>query len=176
MTVPVFVLQPQTIEPLRRISRALLPCSGPRTTDSWPRYIANRICQDSSRCWTFFLLFCTHAFLAPLYKFYVHAFPWRRRRRSRQQISVIPHRQISSPKVPVLCLCFSSNCTEMTQAIVCIRQNSYLLTPRYRVLLDKLNGLQLVKKFPSFHGTRRFITALTSVRHLSISWARRQNS
>ena len=32
-------------------------------------------------------------------------------------------------------------------------------------------GLQLVKKFPAFHGTRRFITALTSVRHPSLSWA-----
>jgi hypothetical protein len=31
--------------------------------------------------------------------------------------------------------------------------------------------LQLVKKFPAFHGTRRFLTALTRVRHLSISWA-----
>ena len=31
--------------------------------------------------------------------------------------------------------------------------------------------MQLVKKFPTFHGTRRFITALTSVRHLSLSWA-----
>ena len=31
--------------------------------------------------------------------------------------------------------------------------------------------LQLVKKFPAFHGTRRFITALTTVRHLSLSWA-----
>jgi len=31
--------------------------------------------------------------------------------------------------------------------------------------------LQLVKKFPAFHGTRKFITALTSVRHLSLSWA-----
>ena len=31
--------------------------------------------------------------------------------------------------------------------------------------------LQLVKKFPAFHGTPRFITALTSVRHLSLSWA-----
>jgi len=30
--------------------------------------------------------------------------------------------------------------------------------------------LQLVKKFPAFHGTRRFITALTSARHLSLSW------
>ena len=48
---------------------------------------------------------------------------------------------------------------------------TYLLTPWCRVLLEKLTGLQLVKKFPAFHGTRRFITALTSVRHLSISWA-----
>ena len=46
-----------------------------------------------------------------------------------------------------------------------------LLTPWCRVLLEKLTGLQLVKKFPAFHRTRRFITALTSVRHLSLSWA-----
>jgi len=31
--------------------------------------------------------------------------------------------------------------------------------------------VQLVKKFPAFHGTPRFITALTSVRHLFLSWA-----
>jgi len=48
---------------------------------------------------------------------------------------------------------------------------TYLLTPWCRVLPEKLTGLKLVKKFPAFHGTRRFITALTSVRHLSISWA-----
>jgi len=48
---------------------------------------------------------------------------------------------------------------------------TYLLTPWCRVLLEKLTGLQLVKKFPAFHGTRRFITALTTVRHLSLSWA-----
>jgi len=36
---------------------------------------------------------------------------------------------------------------------------------------EKLTGLQLVKKFPAFHGNRRFITALTSVRQLSLSWA-----
>ena len=46
-----------------------------------------------------------------------------------------------------------------------------LLTPWCSVLLVKLTVLQLVKKFPAFHGTRRFITALTSVRHLSLSWA-----
>ena len=48
---------------------------------------------------------------------------------------------------------------------------TYLLTPRCRVLLEKLTGLKLVKKFRAFHGTRRFITALTNVRHLSLSWA-----
>ena len=47
----------------------------------------------------------------------------------------------------------------------------YLLTPWCRVLLEQLTGLQLVKKFPAFHGTPRFITALISVRHLSLSWA-----
>jgi len=44
-----------------------------------------------------------------------------------------------------------------------------LLTPWSRVLLVKLNGFELVKKFPAFYGTRRFITALTSARHLSLS-------
>ena len=48
---------------------------------------------------------------------------------------------------------------------------TYLLTPWCRVLLENLTALLLVKKFPSFHGTRRFISALTSVRHLSLSWA-----
>ena len=48
---------------------------------------------------------------------------------------------------------------------------TYLLTPWCRVLLEKLTGLQLVKKFPAFHGTRMFITAITSVRQLSLSWA-----
>jgi len=46
-----------------------------------------------------------------------------------------------------------------------------LLTPWCRALLKQLTGLQLDKKFPAFHGTRRFITALTSVRHLSLFWA-----
>ena len=41
-----------------------------------------------------------------------------------------------------------------------------------RVILEKLTGFQLVKKFPAFYGTQRFITAFKSVRHLSLSWAR----
>ena len=48
---------------------------------------------------------------------------------------------------------------------------TYLLTPWCRVLLEKLTVLQLAKKFPAFHGTKSFITALTSFRHLSLSWA-----
>ena len=39
--------------------------------------------------------------------------------------------------------------------------------PAYLIFID----LQLVKEFPAFHGTQRLITALTSVRHLSLSWA-----
>ena len=46
-----------------------------------------------------------------------------------------------------------------------------LLTPRSRVLLEKLTGLQPVRKFPAFHGTRTFFTTLTGIRHLSLSWA-----
>ena len=47
----------------------------------------------------------------------------------------------------------------------------YLLTPWCRDLLENVTGFLLVKKFPAIHGTRRFITALTTVRHLSLSWA-----
>ena len=47
----------------------------------------------------------------------------------------------------------------------------YLLTPCSRVLLQKLTGFQPVKKFPAFYGTRWFITAFTTARHLSLSWA-----
>ena len=49
--------------------------------------------------------------------------------------------------------------------------HTYLITPWCRVLLEKLTGLQLVKKFPAFYGTRKFITALTSIHHLSLCWA-----
>jgi len=52
-----------------------------------------------------------------------------------------------------------------------VSTNIYLFTPWCRVLLGKLTGLQKVKKLPAFHGTRRFINALTSVRQMSLSWA-----
>jgi hypothetical protein len=40
-----------------------------------------------------------------------------------------------------------------------------------RVLPEKLTGFQLVEKSSTFSGTWRFITASTSVCHLSLSWA-----
>jgi hypothetical protein len=39
------------------------------------------------------------------------------------------------------------------------------------VLLEKLPGFQLVKKFPAIYGTRRLITAFTSFCQLSLFWA-----
>jgi len=54
---------------------------------------------------------------------------------------------------------------------VLVTHVSVAITAWCRVLLEKLTGLQLVKKFPAFYGTRRFMTAHSSVRHLSLSWA-----
>jgi len=48
---------------------------------------------------------------------------------------------------------------------------THLLTPWSRVLLEKLPGTQLIKKFPAFYGTQKFITAITSSCHLPLSWA-----
>ena len=46
---------------------------------------------------------------------------------------------------------------------------SYLLTPWSRVLLEKLTGSAASQEIPRIFGTRRFITVLTSARHLSLS-------
>jgi hypothetical protein len=45
----------------------------------------------------------------------------------------------------------------------------YLLSPWSRVLPEKLKPPKLLKKFPALYGTRRFITAFTRARHLSLS-------
>ena len=47
-----------------------------------------------------------------------------------------------------------------------------ILTPRRTVFFVKLTGPKLVKNFPAFYGTRRFITAVTRGRTLSLSWTR----
>ena len=46
---------------------------------------------------------------------------------------------------------------------------SFFLSPWSRVLLEKLTGSQLFKKFPTFYGTRRAINAFTSARELCLS-------
>jgi len=38
-------------------------------------------------------------------------------------------------------------------------------------LLEKLTDSQLVKKLHAFYRTRKFITAFTSARYLSLTWA-----
>jgi len=48
----------------------------------------------------------------------------------------------------------------------------YSLTQWSRVLLEKLIVSELVKKFPAFYGTWRFITAFTNACHLSLSLGR----
>ena len=45
---------------------------------------------------------------------------------------------------------------------------TYLLNQWSRVLLEKLTGFLLGKKFPAFYGTRRFITAFTSARQCQL--------
>ena len=44
-------------------------------------------------------------------------------------------------------------------------------TPWSRVLLEKLTGSTSSQEIPCIFGTRKFITILTSARHLSLSWA-----
>jgi hypothetical protein len=47
---------------------------------------------------------------------------------------------------------------------------THSLTAWSRVLFEKPTGSWLVKKFPTFYGARRFITAYTSARQLFLSW------
>jgi hypothetical protein len=42
-------------------------------------------------------------------------------------------------------------------------------TPRSRVLLENLTVTQLVKKFPTFYGTSKFITVFTKAHQCSLS-------
>jgi hypothetical protein len=43
-----------------------------------------------------------------------------------------------------------------------------IITPWSRVLLVKVTGSQLAKKFPAFNETQRFITTFTRSHHLSL--------
>ena len=74
-----------------------------------------------------------------------------------------------------------SNCMKNTVQYIfsytsCIRlvRNSQnvtvgLLTPWGKIFFEKLTSLKLVNTFPTFYGTRRFITTFTSAHQLSLS-------
>jgi hypothetical protein len=53
--------------------------------------------------------------------------------------------------------------------VLIIPQSNYLCGA---FLLEKLIVTQLVKKFPTFYATQRFITVFTRAYHWSLSWAR----
>jgi len=87
-------------------------------------------------------------------------------------VEPVPH----GPRWIILCCVwlamnvdFMQNYSSPSNTITCLI--TYLLHGADRVLLEKLTDYQLVKKFPSYYGTRNFIAAFTSVRHLSLSWA-----
>ena len=55
-----------------------------------------------------------------------------------------------------------SQCRPTRPNSIPLYPTTYSFTPCNTVLLQKLTGSQLVKKFASFYGTRMFITAFTS--------------
>jgi hypothetical protein len=67
------------------------------------------------------------------------------------------------------CLILAPETAETCGIYVREMRSVYLLTPWSSVLLENLTGIQIVKKFPEFYGTRSLITAFTSARQLSLS-------
>ena len=61
------------------------------------------------------------------------------------------------------------DCTASSWNTFSESENTYLL--HAAVLLEKLTGSAASQEIPHIFGTRRFITVLTSARHLSLSWA-----
>jgi hypothetical protein len=48
----------------------------------------------------------------------------------------------------------------------------HLKTPLSRAYLEKPTVAELVKKFPTFYGTRRFSTVFTKAHHSPLFWVR----
>ena len=63
---------------------------------------------------------------------------------------------------------YFKNCSSFTRKLKDWHASS-INTPWSRVLLEKLIGLHPVKKFPTFYGTRRYITTFTSACHLLLA-------
>ena len=69
------------------------------------------------------------------------------------------------------CVLIQKICAKQNQVSIWEHSTILFHIPWSRVLLEKLNNFQLVKKFPVFCGTQKFITAFASARHLSLSRA-----
>jgi hypothetical protein len=79
-----------------------------------------------------------------------------------------PTRRLSrQEKKKVMILVFYFTYLQLIAAIL-THSLTHSLTPCSRFLFEKLTGSQLAKKFPEFYGNRRFITAFTRTRHLSL--------
>ena len=72
-------------------------------------------------------------------------------------------------------LVLDANIVEEPATLLSWHQNSRSLwgthESHYMALHPEGHDPDIVKKFPAFPRTQRFITALTSIRHLSLSWA-----
>jgi hypothetical protein len=124
---------------------AHISCAGPNTTSSPYTATANCHQQTRSKCLSFKLPCLSSA-------------TWKRQLNTdRTYYGVFwRHRWCA-----VRSWALSRNCEKQVIAHTLL---TYLLTysVEQRVLLEKLTGLQLLKKLPAFYGTRRFISAFTS--------------
>jgi hypothetical protein len=57
----------------------------------------------------------------------------------------------------------------MNRSVLKVITAAFLIVYYSYLFTYLLTGLQLVKKFPTFYGTRSFITAFTTARHLFLS-------
>jgi hypothetical protein len=76
--------------------------------------------------------------------------------------------EVNEPKF-CMHLPLPSHVSHFTMSSIYYHHHYYLLTPWSRVLLEKLTGFAASQEIPRFYGTRKFITILTSARHLSLS-------
>ena len=74
-------------------------------------------------------------------------------------------------KIIEFCIKLMSESMIHTALHIIHRVITYLLTPWSRVLLEKLTGSAASQEIPPIFGTRRFLTVLTSARHLPLSRA-----
>ena len=86
-------------------------------------------------------------------------------------MSLILHTPMWWFQMPQNCvLCVVGLGIDKSQLIRILMLLTWSLTYLLRVLPEKLNGYQLVKKSPALYGNRSFITAFTNSRHLLLSW------